>query len=345
MSVIKVNADYELALFQNKTAPQIFNQSLEFLAFFIDDRPVFSQKQYTEVYLNHIERVTGRRPKVLSKVQGALNWWGELRNLPLERELNSKVLTAEINENSFILTRLPSDLPPGKYLAKDPFSMSGQGFIPFQAGEEEKISSLLKKTGLVIVEPLLERVYDFSHYVISATKMIGYENLVDRSFQYRGTFLRSRELPGIQQFSFYDQIEQSEWDLFKEKLNSIKYLMKSKGVEGGFSVDSFIYRDQGKLKVRAVCEINYRKTMGLIAWELSQKYGGEWNLFLLGKGLKGKKSFQSVLETTSCLERCLYLSPGDTRFEMFLISSSSEREGKIVANELKKLLPDCEFSI
>jgi hypothetical protein len=346
MSVIRVNADYEVSLFHQKQAPQIINQSLEFLAFFLDDRPVLTQKQYSESFLSHVERVTGSRPQLVSSATEVQNWWGPLQNLPLERELNSKVFTAMMSEDSYIIKELSElNLPLGKYLAKNPFGMSGQGLIPFLKGEETKISPLLEKTGVVIIEPLFERIFDFSHYVLPNGEIIAYENLVDSSFQYKGTCFRERDFPDRQHFSFFEKIKKSEWDLFEEKLYFIIQTLKGRGVEGGYSIDSFVYKDSGELKIRPLCEINYRKTMGLIAWNLSQRYGSKWNLFLLGKGLYDKDSFQYIHEKISQLDQCLYLSPGGTRFEMFLIKAENEILGKSVARKLKELLPDCQFPI
>jgi hypothetical protein len=346
MRVIRVNADYEVSLFHQRQAPQIINHSLEFLAFYLDERPLLTQKQYTQSYLSHVEQVTGRRPIMVDKAPDVQNWWGALQNLPLERELNSKIFTAKMNDDSFIISQIHElNLADGKYLAKDPFGMSGRGIVPFLKGEESKIFPLLEKTGSLIIEPLFERVYDFSHYVLLNGDMIAYENLVDSSFQYKGTFFREKDFPIRQRFSFFEQIQKSEWDLFDEKLHSIIATLRGRGVEGGYSIDSFVYRDADKLKIRALCEINYRKTMGLIAWELSQRYGLRWNLFLLGKALKEKDAFQSVQEKISGLNRCLHLSPGDTRFEMFLISAENETLGMGGAKKLKELLPDCEFAI
>ena len=85
----KVNADYESVLFGNRPGPAIINQSLEFLVFFLEDEPLFTDKKYDPAYLKYLEKVTGKIPSILS--QGSYeNWWGALRDLNLERKLNSK---------------------------------------------------------------------------------------------------------------------------------------------------------------------------------------------------------------------------------------------------------------
>jgi hypothetical protein len=122
--------------------------------------------------------------------------------------------------------------------------------------------------------------------------------------------------------------------------------VKKSGVSGGYSVDSFIYKSSDGIRIRTACEINYRKTMGLVAYLLSTKFtSGRWSLFILGKGLRRPDAFSYVQNTVKEVPGCLHLSPGDTRFEMFLLSAGSREEGMKNLCLLKELLPDCQFSI
>ena len=47
-------------------------------------------------------------------------------------------------------------------------------------------------------------------------------------------------------------------------------------------IDSFLYRDNGELKLYALVEVNYRKTMGLVIQSLAEKYPAaefvEWKI-------------------------------------------------------------------
>ena len=343
MKAIRVNADYEMALFEQKSAPRIVNESLEFLAFYLEDRPLYTSKHYSHEYLNHIEKVTGNYPRIISSGDYE-NWWGTLQNIPKEQLLNSKEFSSTLSHDSKVITSINElDLIIEKrYLAKNPYGMSGQNFKVFQKGQESEISALLSKWGKLIVEPLYERVHDFSHYVLNERKTICYQNLVDENFQYKGTIFRNLSAPDLRSLSFYQEIDAEEWKRFDSSFSVIKSAMRSEGVEGGYSIDSFTYKDQTALKIRPISEINYRKTMGLVAWLISSKYGSNsWNMFVLGKNVPFKK----VQEKISGLSGVIHLSPGDTRFEIFHLSADTETDGLGLYNELKRLLPDCKFSI
>jgi len=347
MKPIKVNADYEIALFEKRASPEIINHSLEFLALYLEDRPLCSSKEYKENFLQHIERVSGRKPEIV-KSKEWVNWWGSLSDLPLEQKLNSKEFTAELSQDSQIITSIDElRINEGQtYLAKNPFGMSGQNLIVFKKGEESQIELLLKKTKKLIIEPYLDRLADFSHYVLPDGNMIAYENIVDQNFQYKGTIFNDLANPSPGNLSFYNKISLHEWERFHQELNLIVEEVKKSGVSGGYSVDSFIYKTRDGIKIRTACEINYRKTMGLVAYLLSTKFtSGKWSLFILGKGLRRPDAFSYVQNTVKEVPGCLHLSPGDTRFEMFLLSAGSREEGMKNLGLLKELLPDCQFSI
>ena len=310
MKAIKVNADYESVLFFNKPLP-VVNEALEFLAFYIEDRPIITSKKYSDEFLNHVERLTGHRP-VLKKEGAFDNWWGELKNIPLEQKLNSKEMSAELNikegwcQDTHIISSL-SDLPPldKTYLAKNPYGMSGQNFCLVSEGRLQNLEVMLKH-GKVILEPLLDRVYDFSHYVFPDGKIIRYQNLVDKKFQYKGTILS--DLP------FTHEISKDEWSRFDEALKKIIDHYKHPEMTSGFSVDSFVYREGSELKIRFLSEVNYRKTMGYVAYKLKEKLAPDylWTCFTL---LPQEKS-----------ENTFVLSPAGVRFEMSFLRSLTSRE-------------------
>ena len=355
MKAIKVNADYESVLFHQKEGPRIINESLEFLSLFIENRPLFSFKKYDQEYLDYIRSITGNRPVIVNEGEFE-NWWGALSNIPLEQKLNSKEFTAGLNQDSKIISSLSELVLENdkSYLAKNPFGMSGQNFQVFQSSVKESIKPLLQKTGRLLVEPFLKREADFSHYVFSPELEICYENLVDQSFQYKGTLFNDRFHPGIESLRFYKKLDSDKWDEFQQSYSRLKDLCLSAGVYGGYSVDSFTYRENQELCIRAVSEINFRKTMGMVAWKLSEKFTAKnpWTLFLAVKPSKNPLSFQDLkmqIESISWSPEdkrgALLLSPGDTRFHFFLLSAGSGQEGRVLFRELKNLLPDCQFSV
>lgn len=338
MKSIKFNADYESVLFANKPAP-VINQALEFLAFFVDERPLITSKKYSEDYLNYVAAITGLKP-VLKKEGQAENFWGKLENLPLEKKLNSKIESSKfiIDQkwclHTYIIHSLEelTGLDDRIYLAKNPFGMSGQNFVTFNKCAVNKVEPLLK-FGAVIVEPLFDRKYDFSHYVFPDGKTICYQNLVDDKFQYRGTVFNDFKNATIENLGFYSELSQSEWKKFQEQLGAIIQFYRSQGAVDGFSVDSFVYVERGELKIRVMSEINYRRTMGLVCYLLAERFAEQpWCAFLLAKANEHK--------TIPVDKSMIQLSPGDSRYEMFFLSGGKEK-----FQELKRLLPNCQFAV
>ena len=342
MSSIKVNGDYESVLFFNKSLP-VVNEALEFLAMFLDKRALITSKAYSKEFLDHVESFTAHRP-VLKREGPSENWWGPLKNIPLEKKLNSKEMSAELNDDSYIITSV-NDLPvlDRPYLAKNPFGMSGQNFAMVETGRLDNLESMLKK-GSVVVEPFFDRKYDFSHYVFPNGISICYENVVDKKFQYRGTIFKDYTQPVKENLSFSDKVNWEEFDLPK-----IISAYKS-DLPTGFSIDSFVYEDNG-LHIRSLSEVNYRRTMGQTAFELSLKFGGirKWSAFILAKSrgnfLDTKKKLLPIEWEPDTSRGVILLSPGDTRFDMYFLSALNEEEGRMLLNEIKELLPDSEFAI
>lgn len=313
MTAIKVNADYESQLFFGRPGPVIVNQSLEFLALFLDERPLFTSKKYSSDYLEYITSVTGRRPYFVYEGD-FVNWWGPLKDIDKEKILNSKITSTELNiregwcEDTFIIKN-EDDFkklnPKSTYLLKNPYGMSGQKFQIYFT-EDRPVP------GEWIAEPLLNRRWDFSHYVYPDGRVCAYQNLIDDKFQYKGTIV-GPELP------FINQLKDGEWKKFQEALKVIINFYHDPQSEFGFSVDSFVYEENGEFKIRFLCEVNYRRTMGCVALDLAQKYSDRsWGLFLLGKNLQHEG---------------IKLSPGDTRFDM-VFSDAMTREELLTNSKL-----------
>lgn len=348
MKPIKINADYEISLFENKSPPKIINQSLEYLAFFLDDRPIVTEKKYSQEYLDYVTKLTGHQPS-FSISQDYENWWGSLKNISLEKKLNSKEYSAAFSSDSQIISQIEDiKIEQGKtYLAKNPFGMSGQNFFKFSTTQELRSSVLLNKSNKILVEPFFDRKKDFSHYIFSDGTFICYENLVDEKFQYKGTVFRNIHELSYESLSFYSEIDPNEWKRFEKEFGLIREKIRAEGGSEGYSMDSFTYLEEGKLKIRTCSEINYRKTMGLLTWLFSKKFAAKnsCTMLVLGSFTKNPQLFESILERIKSLDGCMYLSPGDTRFETFLLGASSFEELRQTFRNLKMLLPDGQFPV
>ncbi len=349
MRAIRVNADYELALFSGKPGARIINESIEFLALFLDERPLYSQKAYAPEYLRHVADLTGRSPEVTS--EGAFeNWWGPLADLPRERRLNSKEVIVPFSPDTSLVS-VPEDFHPQpgtRYLLKSPYGMSGQNFLIWNPGTPlEALSPILARSGKLIAEPLQERRRDFSHYVLSPDEVICYQNVVDERFQYKGTLFSDLQNPSVFSLSFFSELQMECWEQFLGEFTQIRDFVSREGVGGGYSVDSFSFVSEGKILLRTMTEINYRKTMGLVAWLLSKRFAGTdtWSLFFLVRPPKVPDVFGHIQARVNTVPGLYYLSPGDTRFEVFLLTAPSAALGWARLAELRSLLPDCEFPV
>lgn len=345
MKALRVNADYESVLFHGRPAPAMVNQSLEFLAFFLSPKPLLSQKKYAPDYLDYVHEKTGHRPSVLEHADEVENWWGLLKDTERERWWNSKLTSVEfLRSKSWIdgLCVLAPDqdsLSPkhGPYLLKDPHSMSGQKFqVVGTSGEIQ-----WRGHKVLIAEPLLNRKWDFSSYVFPNQKRIIYQNLVDNNFQYRGTIIPNWTCADVEHLSFYSSVNPQMWDEYERRLNEVISFYSRFPNEAGYSVDAFVYEKSG-LFIYPLCEVNYRRTMGRVAFELSERFAreGHWTgMFLI------KPDKTPAWRTLKTDPDFLVLSPGDTRFEVIFLKAKDYAEAKERVSDLKRLLPNAQASI
>jgi hypothetical protein len=297
---IRVNADYESVLFHGQQGSVAVNRAIEFLAFYLQDLPVLTSAEYTQEFFAHVKKISGRTPKIV-RSGNAVNWWGPMTNPEKERWLNYKLTSAKLSihegwSQTRILHREEIEKlhPDEELLVKDPFSMSGKGIVALNPGQKIHLPNALQ--GELIVEPLLKRSHDFSHYVFPDGEVIRYENLVDERFQYRGTIIAD-------ELSFAEEVEKAEWDQFETRLKKIIHHYGTDSLYG-FSVDSFVYEKEGEFLIYPLCEVNARRTMGRVAWEFSR---------LLGKGRKTALSLKQPL-----FKDAIRLSPEGVLFEIYL---------------------------
>jgi hypothetical protein len=238
-----------------------------------------------------------------------MNWWGPLTHPEKERWLNSKLTSFELSlregwSSGAILPRetVLALEPEKKLLIKDPFNMSGKGMVILEPKKMVMLPQSMQ--GKLIVEPLLNRKKDFSHFIFPDGSVICYENLVDEKFQYRGTIFSDTKNFKADSLSFYSELSPEKWNNFYLQLEKIKSHYGN-DAEYGYSVDSFVYEDDhGELQIFPLCEVNARRTMGLIAYELTK---------VLAPGTKSALTLKVPL-----LKNAIKLSPENVRFEIYL---------------------------
>lgn len=328
MSII-VNTDYESVLFHQRPSLKMVRE-LEFLALWLTEE-VQNVQSYDESYLAHIQQLTGNKPQLVNKASNkARNWWGSLTHLEKERFLNSKKTSFEISqtfgenfgriiENESELSLLDKSIT---YLFKSYSGVSGKG--------HKSLSQIKSQDYPLIAEVLHQREFDFSTYCFSSGKKIFYQNLISDYFGYKGSLFDLENASSLKELSFAKKYTYLNWDHYLEKVDYIYDFVRKVG-DGGFSIDSYIFKNN----IRALCEINYRRTMGLCAFEIAQRISHKrFQLFLI---LKTNKNFGQLWEIADSLKIVL-LSPETSFFSYFLISEDSLTEIQHQLTTLESIL-------
>jgi hypothetical protein len=224
--------------------------------------------------------------------------------------------------------------------------MSGQKFQLLKCGTSLKERQEVVRKSLqnypIIIEPYFNRRFDFSQYLFPDGKLIAYQNEVDEKFQYKGTVFNCVQSACLEDLSFYSLISESKWAHFRHQTKEIIDFYSLHSNELGYSIDSFIYEENGELNIRVMSEINYRRTMGRMTYELSQKYAANksWTALLMAK-----TSATPLWEILSGTEGVMVLSPGDSRFEVIFLCAKNGVEGLQLIAKINSLLPDTKFTV
>lgn len=280
------NADYESSLFlgqYDKIEFSKVNQEFEYLLFWIQEQAVYSQVQYSKDFLDHLREEGQFNPKVTLDKQNVKLWFGNFEDAELKKKINSKLFALELcqkyNFNKYTGHTIESkDEYDPKLLTRLPYGMSGVG--TYESLDEKKLDNMLSK-GQLIQVPKLNRQKDISS-LWTGTSFVTYENYVDEKFQYKGSILGEDSL-GIHQKKYQDFLNQVQKELPQNLI---------------YSIDSFIYRDNGKEELFFMCEVNLRKTMGYIVWQLSslyaKGYGHKSFLLIPKRRVRNKEKFYSL---------------------------------------------------
>lgn len=313
MEVAFVNSDYEEVLYSDN--PTLIssnkkNQQFEFFAWLLDYDTIYSTRQYKEDYLLFLEKLTGKKKKTTTKNEDLTLFWGKTSPLHEMQKLNSKITSTRFalekklcpKETRFM--KAPFELLEDE-IAKRPFSFSGRGHL---TGPRT-----VKEEGEYILEKKYKRLMDFSALCFK-DKTLFYKNRVDEKFQYKGTLIsRESETPSFLSPKFQRK--------YLEDIACIREEFdQGLALEESYSVDSFLYFDEKNKeeKLYSLCEINFRTTMGKMAYKLSKEYLPSYAYHFLGITSKKRSERMS--------EKHLYLSPDDNFFHVVLLGADSEEE-------------------
>ncbi len=153
----------------------------------------------------------------------------------------------------------------GPKVLKKAFGVSGSGHLRIENSVPESARSYFAHGASVVGEPWVERLFDFStqwevqeavHYLGATVLQTGAKGA------YLGTLAGDeKKLFSDHARALYEHIE-----LCRPLLHRIQKM----GFFGNIGIDAFVYLWEGKRRLRAVCEINARKTMGWAALEIQK---------------------------------------------------------------------------
>ncbi|MDQ8179544.1 DUF455 family protein [Pelagicoccus sp. SDUM812005] len=223
---------------------------------------------------------------------------------------------------------------------KAPFGTAANGMRRLLAGEAVSgalvpwIEQVLREQGSLVVEPWLDRVYDFSIQLEmreEGLRVLGYTRLLNNARgQFRGIvtngFCQGLD-PELVKFimqrvegrpRLYHWYEETLLPALEKSLLEI-------GFQGPMGIDAFIFRDgAGRLLLKPVVEFNPRYTMGRVALELGQRNAAtSVGFFEVVSKAQVKKRFGSSLAEWG--ERCLEACP---------LRLSEEKRPRIVEGSL-----------
>ena len=201
---------------------------------------------------------------------------------PAWHELHSKAFSAQFGMGR-VCTSAEGVLEAtrGDSVWKAPYGVAGQGlrFVEFGAISSQDTAwrdRILDEQGVVVVEPKLERVLDFSVQYDQELRLLGYAQLHnDDDGQFQACSVHRAVTAGADEslmrffYSGDRHVERYYEETFPEL---IRPHLERLGYKGPLGVDAMIARDQGgELKHHPVIEINPRYTMGRVALELARQ--------------------------------------------------------------------------
>lgn len=281
------NADFETCILEERPFnPQLkMNREFEYFIMLLEKEALYTPLDYSEDYLKFIRDNLNPKAHYTNAKDNLVPWCADES---VDKVIVSKETSARLNQDQLGLDQIKiiagkSELKDN-YLYKRFHGFSGMGHL-LAPRDKSKIEVLLLNGERLIEEPLYERVYDFSTLVMEVRgteKRVRYQNFVDKSFHYKGTLMR--------EFKLADNLEeqyQREIDLIIEHYQKL-------GVKTPFSIDSFIYKENKELKLKTLSEVNARKSMGYVCYQLAQKFQAKNYALILNRH---DQSFQSGMKT------------------------------------------------
>ncbi len=235
-----------------------WNSLFDYLYFFIEGSEFYTRNNFSEEYVKYLDdrfsiKAKFRKRRPYHQFKNFIYFNDKQANSLLHsKEPFFKFLKKQgyFYHEAFI-TNESLDRPG--YIYKMLTGFSGRGIF----------EDYMKDT--MIVEKKLDRVLDFSIFFHNG-ELIIYENIVDKTFHYKGSVFDKSNLYDPKAFLHEKSVSGPVIDDFLKILQtSISFVS---GISNGFSIDYFIYRSDGGLRIHPGCEVNDRKTMGYLFYQV-----------------------------------------------------------------------------
>lgn len=189
---------------------------------------------------------------------------------------------------------------PYGVILKLPFSSSGRGLLVLKRNDitpsvKSWVESAINQQGSVLVEPLFEKVFDFSllfkKYNNEVEFLGGSSFLTGMTGQYYGASLNS----------FQNEFSVKEWDTLQKVIELIKTKLKTENtLSGYFGIDAMMIQgSNGERIIHPCVEINPRYTMGHITLNIEkavlENRKAEWRIVTKHE-IKDFIAFQQEME-------------------------------------------------
>jgi hypothetical protein len=319
MNTYKVNLDYESYLFdphykENSPKATAMIKEFEYVFFIINKEKCILKnfREYDQVYLEKMEKLGFVIPEFNSLEKLYSNWWGPQLDLELEKKLNSKITSAKLAiENKWgmfdgDIVQSPEEalalMKKSKYtnwILKNPYGVSGSGHQMY-TGQDF--------TGNHLLEPIHQRVFDIgTTFEILDGKLVNsfmVLNLNSKNGSFKGG-IAGRNSNIFNEFI----LRNYKYDLghLSEVLFEIYNYYRHLGANSNIQIDSFVYLEDGILKLYPLVEMNYRKTMGLVLDHLTKIFSSDL--------IEWKVTHTNDLED---INKWVKLSPEGNRFKSYV---------------------------
>lgn len=336
MKTYKVDLDYESFLFDpvyREEAPVNLKiiREFEYIFFLVnkEDAILRNARDYEKNYLNKLSGLNFVIPKLDPRAKNAESWWGNRHSYPIEQNLNSKVTSAELgmkNNWGFFQGALVQSSEEVEahikkfpqyqnWIIKRPHSFSGIGHYQFNSASINKFIMNKIIAGTVLLEPLYKRVFDIGTTFELKDGIIERQFMVENVNSQNGGFKGGVGALTLEKFKAYIQEKYSySLDELEAITKDIAEAYRDMGAINNIQIDSFIYEEDGALKLYPLVEVNYRKTMGLVIQTLADKYPEcsrvEWVI----------RTQKEISEDADFYNRgeLIRLSPDGTHFQTYL---------------------------